>query len=166
MMPMAGSSVAVALCLGPMLVAAAYDLISFRIPNVLPLASTLFFPLAVLAGGATDGTLAGHLIGGACGLAIGITAFACGALGGGDAKLFAALALWGGIGQLLPLLVVISVQGGLLTVFLVMARNWNLGLVATRLGLALPIFERTAPIPYGVAIAGGALWLVGQPNWL
>ena len=75
--------------------------------------------------------------------------FALGAMGGGDVKLVAAVALWLPWQGVIVLLVLMSLAGGALT----------LGMVAQQ-----RISRRESPleIPYGVAIAFGGLWLIGQ----
>jgi len=76
-------------------------------------------------------------------------AFAIGAMGGGDVKLLAAIALWLPWQAVLALIVIMSLAGGVLTAFLA---------VRHRLRRA----EGRLEVPYGVAIAFAALWLIGQ----
>jgi prepilin peptidase CpaA len=76
-------------------------------------------------------------------------AFAIGAMGGGDVKLVSAVALWLPWPAVLVLLVIMSLAGGVLTIAL--AIRHRLARRQTRL-----------EIPYGVAIAFGGLWLIGQ----
>ena len=76
-------------------------------------------------------------------------AFAIGAMGGGDVKLIGALALWLPWQALLAMLLVMSIAGGALT---------GAMLVRHRLGKR----EGQIEVPYGVAIAFGGLWLIGQ----
>lgn len=76
-------------------------------------------------------------------------AFAMGAMGGGDVKLIAALALWLPWSAVLVLLFLMSLAGGALT----------LGyLIRHKLGKR----EEKLEIPYGVAIAFGGLWLISE----
>ena len=149
-----------ALFLGPVVVAAATDTIAFRVPNFVPLLLVIGFPLAAVLNPATPFDWSDHLLGGAAALSLGLVAFASGIMGGGDAKLLAALALWSGLHQLLPLVLVISVLGGLLAVVVTGLRR--LPLAALLPGLHWRVLEREAPLPYAVAIAGGALWLAGH----
>jgi len=77
-------------------------------------------------------------------------AFALGAMGGGDVKLLGALALWLPWQQLLAMLVVMSLAGGVLTLgFVIAARLANKG--------------QRPEIPYGLAIACGGLWAISEP---
>ena len=76
-------------------------------------------------------------------------AFRIGAMGGGDVKMVAALALWLPPLAVLKLLVIMSLAGGVLTLAM---------LVRHRLAKAGGRLE----IPYGVAIAFGGFWLIGE----
>lgn len=76
-------------------------------------------------------------------------AFRLGMMGGGDVKLVTALALWLPYAALAKLLVVMSIAGGILTVAMIVRRR----------------FEKTGgkpEVPYGVAIAIGGFWLIGE----
>lgn len=76
-------------------------------------------------------------------------AFAMGAMGGGDVKLIGAIALWLPWPAVLLLLVIMSLAGGALTLAMVIRRR-------------LARQQGQLEIPYGVAIAFGGLWLIGQ----
>jgi prepilin peptidase CpaA len=76
-------------------------------------------------------------------------AFRFGAMGGGDVKLIAALALWLPPLTMIKLLLVMSLAGGLLTVVM---------LIRHRLAEAGHKLE----IPYGIAIAFGGFWVLGE----
>jgi prepilin peptidase CpaA len=76
-------------------------------------------------------------------------AFRFGAMGGGDVKLVAALALWLPPGAMLRLLVVMSIAGGLLTLAMLIRHR-----------IARPSGE--LEIPYGIAIAFGGFWLISE----
>ncbi|MEZ5708256.1 MAG: prepilin peptidase [Blastomonas sp.] len=75
--------------------------------------------------------------------------FAMGAMGGGDVKLLAAIALWLPWQVLVVLIVIMSILGGLLT--LVMAIEHR---IRRRKG--------QLEVPYGVAIALAGLWVLGE----
>ena len=76
-------------------------------------------------------------------------AFRFGAMGGGDVKMAAALALWLPFAGVVKLLAIMSIAGGVLTLAM---------LVAHRLTKAAGQPE----IPYGIAIAFGGFWLIGE----
>ena len=76
-------------------------------------------------------------------------AFAMGAMGGGDVKLIAAIALWLPFQAVILLIFIMSVAGGVLTLAFYLRHR---------------LARRTEPleIPYGVAIAFGGLWLISE----
>ena len=76
-------------------------------------------------------------------------AFALGAMGGGDVKLIGALGLWLPLSAVMPLLVIMSLVGGVLTIGMLIRHR-------------LAKHQHKLEIPYGVAIAIGAVWLIGE----
>ena len=80
-------------------------------------------------------------------LAICAALFALRMLGGGDAKLLTALALWVPPAAFADLVLVMALAGGLLAAVMLVARQ------------RLPA-EAPPGIPYGIAIAAGALWVL------
>ena len=137
------------------------DLVSYRIPNWISLALIAGFLAAAgagLAAGAAPGALAMNLAAGLAGLVLGVALFALGWIGGGDAKLFAAAALWIGWPGAVTYLGVTAVAGGAFSVLLLSLRSP----LARPLVLAGPAWfarlgEPGENVPYGVAIAIGAL---------
>src|SRR6478672_1357325 len=96
--------------------AAARDLFTMTISNRISLAAG-FLALASLSGmGLYDLLL--HVGAGAAVLTVAFACFAMGWVGGGDAKVAAAAALWIGFGHLLSYLVYASLLGGALTLLL------------------------------------------------
>ncbi len=138
-------------------VAAAFDLATFTIPNRLSLALAAAFVAFGLSAGLTSGAFAFHLLAGLIALVAGFALFALGYIGGGDAKLFAAAALWLGLRDLLAYTLAASVLGGLLTLTLLRLRQWPLPAGLARRGWILKLHEKSSGIPYGVALASGAL---------
>ena len=138
--------------------AALRDVVSYTIPNWISLALVAGFPIAGLALGLPLQTLGLHLSLGAAALVAAMAMFALGWIGGGDAKLFAAAALWLGWPAILPFLAVTGIAGGLLAVGLLNLRSPILRAYVVR---TPPWFARLAEpgenVPYGVAIAIGAL---------
>jgi len=76
-------------------------------------------------------------------------AFYLNVMGGGDVKLAGALALWFTPYETLSLIVMMSIAGGVLTLIILAIHR------AKRK-------EGRPEVPYGVAIAAGALWLLAQ----
>ena len=92
--------------------AAGWDIASFTIPNFLQVALIASFVAFVVATGMTTAGIGGHLIAGFLGLVVGFTLFALGYIGGGDAKLFACIALWLGFRNLPEYALMASIVGG------------------------------------------------------
>ena len=144
----------------PVLVIAAAlrDATSYTIPNWLSVALVGAFPVVALALGLPLATIGLNLGIGAGALVLAMGMFALGWIGGGDAKLFAAAALWIGWPAGVTYLAVTGMAGGALAV----------GLLGLRSAYVRPFvpqspawFARLAQpgenVPYGVAIAVGAL---------
>jgi prepilin peptidase CpaA len=146
----------------PVLLAAAagWDLASFTIPNFINVAVIAVFPVFALAAGLSLETVGFHLLAGFTGLAIGFLFFALGYIGGGDAKLFAGVALWLGFADLMPYALLASVFGGFLTLVLLMVRQWPLPAFLTGQPWILKLHDTKSGIPYGVALAAGAFFLL------
>jgi prepilin peptidase CpaA len=146
----------------PLLLAAAagWDLASFTIPNFLTLAFPVVFAIFVVAAGLSPTVIGWHLLAGMIGLLIGFTLFALGYIGGGDAKLFAAVALWLGLKDMLSYALLASVFGGLLTLGLLFLRQLPLPEFLTRQTWIAKLHDQRSGIPYGVALAAGAFFLL------
>jgi prepilin peptidase CpaA len=133
-----------------LVVAAVTDLRSRRIGNELTAAIALAAPLFWWASGLSlwPGA-AGQLAVAAITFAICAGLFAIRAMGGGDVKLLAALALWIEPALFVRLILAMAVLGGVLTLLMLVAK-------AIRGG-----GEQVA-VPYGVAIAIAGLWVIGS----
>jgi prepilin peptidase CpaA len=136
--------------------AACSDLLSMRISNrVSLLVVAAFIPMAFAMGlGWQDWLM--HFAAGGVTLTIAFGLFAAGWIGGGDAKLAAATALWLGWGPLLEYAVVSSLFGGVLTIGLLQLRTVPLPDFA-RWPWLLRLHHHKTGIPYGIALATGAL---------
>ena len=141
-----------------LVVAALRDLISFTIPNWISLSLVAAFPVVALVAGLPLTDIGVHALVGAAALVVGVGLFALGWVGGGDAKLLGAAALWLGWPGVGPFLVATALAGGVLTGLLLGLRSGFLGAWASQ---GPPWLARLArpgePVPYGVAIAVGAL---------
>jgi prepilin peptidase CpaA len=156
------------LALFPTLVIAAAigDVLTMRIPNWLNGATALaVVPMAVLAGMPLD-IVPWHLLAGAVMLVFGFGLFARGYVGGGDAKLLAAAGLWIGWSSLLPFVLVTTLAGGALAII---CKLWQL--VRTEHEARDFAWFRRAiradlELPYGIAIAAGAVWVYSGTWWM
>ncbi|CAM5773756.1 A24 family peptidase [Bosea minatitlanensis] len=142
--------------------AAASDLVSMTISNRLCLSLAAGFAgLAALLGlGAID--IGWHLAAGLLVLTVAFGLFAAGWIGGGDAKLAAATALWFGFDQLMPYLATAGVLGGILTLFILRLRSRPLPAVAEGWSWARRLHAANQGVPYGIALAFAALLVLPE----
>ena len=145
-----------------LIAAAGWDLANFTIPNFLQGALLAAFFAYALAAGLAPGAIGIHLLAGLCGLVLGFGFFAMNWIGGGDAKLFACVALWLGCNDLLMYALIASVLGGALTLLLLAARRVPLPALLCRQSWLLRLHDEKAGIPYGVALAAGAFCILPQ----
>ena len=138
--------------------AAFSDLLTMMIPNrVSLLLIATFLGLAYLIG-LDAGTVGNHLLAMLVTFLFCFGMFAAGVMGGGDAKLLTATALWFGFGQtLLVFLLLTSVIGGVLTLMLLQARTPAGAYLMARLPLTHNLTNPTIGVPYGIAIGGAGL---------
>ena len=141
--------------------AAFWDLASFTIPNVLPMAMgvcfILFIAVAAMGGDFTWAALGLHVAAGAVALVAGMAMFAFGWVGGGDAKLFAVSALWLGWHMLLEYTLIASILGGGLTLGILALRKVPLPVQLHGQGWLLKLADKNSGVPYGIALAAAAL---------
>ena len=141
-------------------VAAARDVRSYTIPNWISIALVgAFVPAAAagLAAGMPAAAIAACAGVGGGALLAGIVLFTLRWIGGGDAKLLAAAALWVGLPGLTPFLFWTAMAGGALSMFLIAARRRRAAPAGGGEHWYSRLLTHGEPIPYGVAIAVGAL---------
>jgi len=107
-----------------------------------------------------------HLAAGATVLAAAFGCFAFGWIGGGDAKVAAGAALWFGFAHLLDYLVYASLFGGVLTLLLLQFRQWPLPYALAGQTWLLKLHAKESGIPYGIALAVGALMIYPETEWI
>ena len=140
-----------------MVYAAMRDMLTMLIPNVVSVALLVAFAVFALATGLDAATIAQHAGAGAATLVVTFTLFAFGFIGGGDAKLAAATAVWIGFESLADYLLVASAFGGLLTLAIIMARAYPLPGFIARLPFVLHLHDVKTGVPYGIALSVAAL---------
>ena len=146
--------------------AAASDLFTMTISNRVSLALAAgFLALGLLSGMAASDILS-HVGAGAAVLAVAFTCFAMGWVGGGDAKIAAAAALWFGFADLMNYLVYASLFGGALTLLLLQFRQWPLPYPFTGQAWLMRLHAKETGIPYGIALAIGALMIYPETEWI
>jgi prepilin peptidase CpaA len=125
-----------------------------RIPNWTVLTVLgLFLPWALLSHGSWA---LWALAAGVIALVVSFALYAAGAFGAGDSKLFAAVALFAGLGHLAQLAVITALAGGLIAAVSLASRPRRALVMLTMRGKG----DFGRGIPYGVAIAIGAAVVV------
>lgn len=139
------------------LAGAVYDAATLTIPNWISLFLVGLFPVLALTAGLAWSEVGLHLAVGIMALLLGMGLFAANIVGGGDAKLFAAIALYMGLGWVGSYVFTVALAGGCLAVALIALR----AVAASPLGVFLVPYVRLpkSGIPYGIAIAAGGLFV-------
>jgi prepilin peptidase CpaA len=137
--------------------AASSDLLTMRIANWLVLAvAAAYFALAFLAQVPLS-DMGMSLAAAAIVLAVSFGFFVLGWIGGGDAKLVSATALWMGFGLLLPYLIYAALLGGGLTLIILAARRYPLSPALRRIRWLDRLHDKKSGVPYGITLAAAAL---------
>jgi prepilin peptidase CpaA len=146
--------------------AAASDLLTMTISNRVSLALVVGFLVVALASGMGLSDILLHAGAGAAVLSVAFACFAMGWVGGGDAKVAAAAALWFGFADLMNYLVYASLFGGALTLLLLQFRQWPLPYALAGQTWLLRLHAKESGIPYGIALALGALAIYPETEWV
>jgi prepilin peptidase CpaA len=156
------------LCFFPALMAfaAVSDLLTMTISNRVSLLLVAGFAALAAGGGMPLAEIASH---GGAGLLVLVAAFGCfamGWIGGGDAKVASAAALWLGFPHLMEFLLYASLFGGALTLLLIQFRHVPLPLALGRQEWLQRLHTKDGDIPYGIALALGALAVYPDTSWI
>lgn len=147
--------------------AAASDVVTMTIPNRLSLLLIAAFLVFAILGGLSWTAMAWHVAAAALVLCVTFGMFAFGWMGGGDAKLAAATALWFGFGILMDYLLLATVAGGALTLAILALRTYPIPIFAMRWEWLTRLRDSQNGVPYGVALAAAALFIYPQsPIWM
>ena len=144
--------------------AGAMDLLTMTIPNRISIALVGAFFLIAFVIGMPANVIMMHVAAGLLILAGGIALFAFGKFGGGDAKLLAAGALWIGLDGLVLYLALVGAFGGLLAIGIILYRKVPVDVYPIP-DWAHRLHARSAGIPYGIAIAAGAMFMYPKTPW-
>jgi prepilin peptidase CpaA len=139
-----------------MAMAATNDFLSMTIPNRLSVILVVSFLLIAPFSGLSVADLGWHLLTGLVVFVAGFALFALRIMGGGDAKILAASAIWyGWTASTVTYFAYVGLFGGLLSVVVLMLRaNANFIIVS---GLPVPATMMQAnKVPYGIAIGAAA----------
>jgi len=141
-----------------MVFAAVSDVLSMTIANRVSIVLVVTFAAVAPLTGMDWATYGWHFA--ACGMVLAVTfgMFAFGGMGGGDAKLMAATALWMGFNlNLLDYLVVSAFIGGVLTLAILLFRKSALADLTGQNLFLRHFADSTVGIPYAVALGLGGL---------
>lgn len=142
--------------------AALNDLLSMTIPNRIPLLLLLSFALVAPFSGMDLQTYATSFLAGAVVLFACFVMFAANVMGGGDAKLLTATAVWYGFNiSLIEFLLSVAFMGGILTLGILLLRSRSQEIMTA--GLPIPDSLLVAKkIPYGIGIGVAGLLTYGE----
>ena len=141
-----------------MVFAAISDLLSMTIANRVSILLVATFVVVAPLTGMDWTTYAWHLLAGVTVLVVTFTLFALGGMGGGDAKLLSATAVWMGMGMtLLQYAVYSTLIGGALTVLILFYRKSPLAVYTGHIPFLKNLADEDVGIPYGLALAIGGM---------
>jgi prepilin peptidase CpaA len=159
---------AVRLLLFPSLMAfaASSDLLTMTISNRISLALVAGFLALAVAAGMDVREIGMHFLAGGVVLALTFFCYARGWVGGGDAKLASATALWFGFEFLYDYILWASLFGGVLTLLIIRFRQLPLPQSLARHAWIARLHEQHAGVPYGFALAASALAIYPYTEWM
>ena len=142
------------------------DLLRMTISNRVCLGLTLAFGVMAVYTGMSWTEAGWHLLAAFIVLVVSFSCFAFGWIGGGDAKITAATALWFGFDHLLAYLIIGSFFGGFLTLGILKMRSLPLPRFAATQPWIVRLHDTKTGIPYGIALAIGALAVYPDTGWM
>ena len=146
--------------------AASSDLLTMTISNRVSLLLVAGFAVMAVAIGMPMAAILSHFGAAALVLAITFTFFARGWIGGGDAKLAAATALWLGFDFLFNYALYASLFGGVLTFIIIRFRLMPLPGIFENQAWLVRLHRMDAGVPYGIALAAAALLVYPETPWM
>ena len=142
-----------------MLFAAISDTLSMTIANRVPVLLLAVFALVAPLTGMDWASYGWHFAAGGLVLAVTFGLFALGGMGGGDAKLLAATAVWMGLNiHLVEYLVASTFIGGLLTLAILVYRKSPLAAYTSHNAFLRHFADDAGGVPYGIALGIGGLF--------
>ena len=149
-----------------MMVAGIGDFLTYRIPNWLTgIIALSFIPMVLLTGMSLE-LMLWHFGVGIGLLVIGFGFFAMGVIGGGDAKLMAAAGLWFGWPACLYFLAYTALAGGVLALALAVWAALQTDQEIRGNTWITRWKKLKLDIPYGIALAAGAILALPQSWWM
>jgi prepilin peptidase CpaA len=144
-----------------MIMAAIKDAAIMKIPNWISLLTIALFFIMMPFAWTGFPAFGEHLLVGLVVFAAGFAMFALGWLGGGDAKLMAATSLWWVWSDLIMYIFYTGVIGGVLALLMLVGRKYAPVWLSTS-SWGYGLFKEEKKMPYGLALAGGALLTLPQ----
>ena len=148
-----------------MVFAAMFDLITMTIPNRISIALVAAFLLVAPLSGLPITAIGLHICAGAIVLLFGFFLFSRGWLGGGDAKLLAASALWIGFDSLGGFMLSVGLLGGVLSGCILAFRVYVPSQFVPGIHWLERLHGKGNGVPYGLAIAAAALIVYPDTPW-
>jgi prepilin peptidase CpaA len=139
--------------------AASMDLLTMTIPNRVCAALAIGYLVLALAIGVSLGDIMINMSCAGAVLAGMFTLFACGVIGGGDAKLAAAISLWLGWGTMVDYGLTAALYGGALTLAILLGRRLALPVWLSRHEWIARLHDAKTGVPYGIALAAAGMML-------
>jgi len=146
-----------------MIMAAIKDAAIMKIPNWISLATFGAFILLIPFIWTGLPALGEHFLIGSMAFIAGFTMFALGWLGGGDAKLFAATAFWWTWPDFITYFSYTAILGGVLAIAILVGRKFAPVWLSTS-SWGYGLFKEQTKMPYGLALAAGALLTLPQSD--
>jgi prepilin peptidase CpaA len=139
-----------------LIIAASTDIATMTIPNWVSIALAALFPVIALVSGASLELIGWHFLFAFAVLVGGFALFQMGFMGGGDAKLIAAAALWTGFAAFGPFALWTVLAGGVMALVLLIVRS-RIKPTEARPAFVNRLLKPRGGVPYGVAILAGGL---------
>jgi prepilin peptidase CpaA len=146
--------------------AASTDLFTMTISNRVSLILAAGFLGLAALDAMPAAEIGNHLAAGFVVLAVCFVFFYRGWIGGGDAKLAAATALWLGWAHLYEYLLYASLLGGVLTLLILEFRKCSLPPALANQPWVVRLHEPAGGVPYGIALAAAALLVYPSTVWM
>lgn len=146
--------------------AASSDLFTMTISNRVSLILVGGFVALAYWSGMNPQDMLSHAGAAAAVLTVTFVFFACGWIGGGDAKLAAAIALWLGFDHLMEYLLYASIFGGVLTLIIIRFRTMPLPDAIAKQEWIKRLHKMDGGVPYGIALAAAALLVYPETIWM
>ncbi len=150
-----------------MALSASMDLLTFTIPNRICLSLALGYLVLAASLGVPAAEIVLNISCSMAVLALAFVMFNLGWVGGGDAKLASATALWLGWSSIVACGVIAAISGGILTLIILSARMAPLPAALGRFVWIARLHDCKSGVPYGIVLAlAGLMQYPGSGVWM